>query len=108
MMIPEKAGGRAHATTSIFMLSGSMCHNKPAINASAGITISFSIEPSRACQLMTILTDERVIPAENTAIDALALAIKSNEGLAQSGHLRPRSTRITASIGAHATGCSRA
>ncbi len=74
----------------------------------AGMTISFIIDPSTACQLMETLTEERVTPAANTASEALAPLIRSNEGDAHLGHGIPTITHITARIGAHATGWARA
>ena len=70
-MIPENAGGRAAQTTSILRLSGSILNMIPAMSMSRGITISLRTEPITAWPLMLILTDERVIPATNTAIEEL-------------------------------------
>ena len=108
MMMPEKAGGSEPATTSILRLVGSMCTSKPMMRITAGIRIIFIMEPRITWKLMENLMAERVIPAENTAIEALALAMRLKEGLAQSGQGIPATTQITARIGAQATGCSSA
>ena len=107
-MIPENAGGRAHATTSILRFIGSILNTRPSTSTNAGIMISLRIHPSTACQLMLTFTAESVTPAANTAIEALAPLIRSNDGLAQSGQGIPAITHTTARIGAHATGCSNA
>ncbi len=73
------------------------------------MTISLSITPSIACQLTVTFTDDSVmLEAANTAIEALAPLMRSNEGLAHAGHGMPMITHTTARIGAHATGCARA
>ena len=43
--------------------------------------VDFRMEPSTACQLITTFTADNVIPAEKTANDALAFAIRSKDGL---------------------------
>ena len=104
MIIPENAGGRTPATTSILRFRGSILKMIPTMRSKAGIMISLRMEPRIACQLMVILTAERVTPAEKTAIDALAPFIRSKEGLAHFGQGIPITTHTTARIGAHATG----
>ena len=86
MMIPENAGGNAADTTSILRLKASMPTSNPNIRMTSGIITIFMIEPSMTCQLNVNLMAERVMPAENTAIEAFALAIRLNDGLSQSGH----------------------
>ena len=66
------------------------------------------IEPNTACQSIEIFIADNVTPAENTAIEALAFAIRSNEGLRYPGQGIPTITHTTARIGAQATGCSKA
>ena len=108
IIIPENAGGRAPATTSIARLSGVILKMIPTMSSNAGITTSLRIDPRMACQLMVIFTVDNVTPAANTAIEALAPFIRSNDGLSHWGQGIPAITHITASIGAHATGCSSA
>ena len=85
IMIPENAGGNALATTSILRLSGSIWNINPSISTTAGIITILSMDPSAACQLMVNFMAESVMPAEKTAIEAFALAIRSNDGLAHLG-----------------------
>ncbi len=106
--MPEKAGGRAAQTTSILRLRGSICTIRPTASMASGIMTSFRNEPMKTWLLNVILTEDSVIPAANTATEAFAPAMRVKDGSSQVGHLRPQSTRITASMGAHATGCSRA
>lgn len=100
IMMPENAGGRAPATTSIAVLAGVILNIIATSNNNPGISISFRITPRIACQLTFTFTAESVIPAANTAIDALAPFIRSNEGLAHAGQGIPAITHITARIGA--------
>ncbi len=61
--------------------------------------------PMNTWALSDTFTELRVIPAAKQAIEALAPDMRVKEGDAHSGHLKPKRTRITARIGAQATGC---
>ena len=86
MIIPENAGGSTPATTSILIFNGSILKIIPTMRRRADIIISFRMDPRIACQLITILTEDKVTPAEKTAIEAFAPLIRSNDGLAHFGH----------------------
>lgn len=72
--------GSAAATTSILRLSGSILNSRPSISITAGMKTILRMHPSTACQLMTTLIDDSVMPAENTASEALAPLMRLNEG----------------------------
>lgn len=108
IMIPEKAGGRAPATTSIIRWLLSIWNNIPTTRSASGIISNLSIDPKTACQLILILTDDNVMPAAKTATEAFALAIRSNDGENAFGQGTPAITNITARIGAQATGWHKA
>ena len=103
--MPENAGGSAAQTTSILRFSGDMCTKMPTASIAIGIMTSLRNVPIQTWLFSSILTDESVMPAANTATEALAPARSVNDGSRYDGHLTPQSTRITARIGAHATGC---
>lgn len=104
MIMPENAGGRAPAITSILRFSSSIWNMMPTIRSAAGIITILRRQPRIACQLIVILNAERVIPAAKTAIEAFAPLIRSNDGESHFGQGMPAITHITARIGAHATG----
>lgn len=85
MIIPENAGGSAAEITSILRLKTSIPTKSPNISTTNGISTIFIREPSTTCRLIVNFIAERVMPAENTASEALAFAIKSKDGLSQSG-----------------------